>query len=481
MTTLRAVVYGRESQGKAKSVDDQVQLGAAVAAEHGWEHAGSYDDGTSASRYGTRTRPGWEALTAALSGGQADVLILWESTRGTRQLSETAALLDACRDRGALVHVISDERTYDPRRSRDYADLARAGVDAGYETDRLSERVQRGLALAAKAGRPAHGKCPYGYRRVYDPNTGELAGQELDPDTAPVVARIYAEVVESVPLAAIAARLVADGIAPPPRRRKAGPPAWTRHRVRDLARLPAYAGYRVHRRQGRNGNGNGEFYPGDWPPIVSPETWHAAQRVLDDPSRSTVRRPGRTVHLLSMLATCHRGHPLMVKRGTRYACQHGCASCLKGDLDRLVEAAVVEALADPKVYRRLRQAGEASDADAKAARDEIATLRARLSEWRQAARRGEVTPASFADIEAGITADITAAKARRDRAALPPAVRPFLTPGADIEARWDAATVQAKRDVIRALCTVTLHGAGRGNRTADLAARVVIDPAAATR
>jgi hypothetical protein len=39
-----------------------------------------------------------------------------------------------------LVHVVSDERTLDPRRSRAYRDLANAGVDANHESDKTSER-----------------------------------------------------------------------------------------------------------------------------------------------------------------------------------------------------------------------------------------------------------------------------------------------------------------------------------------------------
>lgn len=484
--TLRAVVYGRESEGKSKSVDDQVDLGVEVVDEHGWTLAGTFDDGTGASRYSTKPRPGWTALLAELAAGRADVLVLWESTRGTRQLSETAALLDVCRERGVLVYVVSDERLYDPRKSRDYADLARAGVDAGYETDKLSERVLRGIGKAARTGRPAHGKVPYGYRRrrwtERDPETGKLTSriaQEPDPETAPVVRRVFAEVLRSVPLAAIARGLVDDGIAPPPRRNDGGTAAWTRDRVRDLVRREAYAGYRVHRRQGRNGNGRGELLAGGWEPIVTPEDWHAAQAVLDQPDRSTVRRPGKAVHLLSMIAECHNGHPLTVKKpGTsaaRYVCRAGCGGARQAPLDELVEAAVVEALADPRIYGRLRQAGETTDREVQAARDEAAALRARLDDYRERARRGAIDADDFAAISAGLKADLAAADERAERVSLPPALRPFLTPGADVEARWDAATVQARREVIRALVTVTVRPAGRNPR-ADLAGRVDIEP-----
>jgi hypothetical protein len=242
-----------------------------------------------------------------------------------------------------------------------------------------------------------------------------------------------------------------------------------------MVRLPAYAGLRIHRRQGRNGNGRGELYPAGWEPLVSPETWHAAQRVLNQPDRSTVRRPGKTVHLLSMIATCHNGHPLVVKKGVRYVCQPGCVGCQKAALDELVQAVVVETLADPEVYGRLRQAGERTDAEVQGARDEAATLRARLAEYRERARRGTIDADDFADIAAGLKDDITAADSRAERAMVPPALRPFTEPGIDVEARWDAATLQAKREVIRSLMTVTVRPAGRNPR-AELAGRVDLTP-----
>lgn len=479
MTALRAAVYGRESQANVKSIDDQVAIGAGVVADQGWELAGTFDDGSSASRFARRARADWARLLDEIDAGRIDVVVVWELSRGSRKVGEWVTVLDHCRELGVRIHVVDHDRTYDPTRAADYKTLANGAVDAAYETDHLSERVRRGNGKAAEDGRPPGGAAPYGYWRRHEVEPGARRAtvyQEPDPETAPVVARIVADVAAGKPLARIARDLDAAGV-PAPARPNRSPGRWQARHVRGIAINPAYAGLRRH-------NGD-EPTTAKWPAIVSAETFHAARRVLADNARKVredgeVRRrvPGQQRHLLSFVATCHEGHPL-AWAGGRYKCKpHGHGTVNAAALDELVEAVVVEMLATPEVYRRLRQAGDVTDAQAQRARDGLATLEARLADYRDRARRGRIDADDFADIAAGLKADITAARERADETGLPPALRPFTEPGADVEARWDAAPLAARREVIRALVTVTVRPAGRRGRTpVPVADRVDIEPA----
>jgi len=442
-TTLRAAVYGRESQARAKSITDQLRLAAHVVTEHGWAQVASYDDGTSASRYARKARPGWKVLIEALHSRTFDVLVLWEASRGSRQLVEWATLLDACRIHGVRIHLVGDERTYDLRRSADYNALAQAGVNATHETDKLSDRSQRGIDDAVRLGRPPMGKVPYGYRRVYDPDSGDLAGQELDPEAALKIKRLFERVAEGASITQAAGEL-----------------GWERRAARDRLRNPAYAGLRRHRRQGRNGDGRGQLHEGDWPAIVSPELFYDVQAILDA-HQGAGRRPSRQKHLLSGIAECGVCDKHLTVRFDHYRCHAGHIQVSKADLDELVEATIVEALASPALYAKLRQAHEQSSVEAQQARDEHAKLTARLKDYRARARRGTIDADDFEAIAIGLKADIAAAKARADQAALPPALRQFVEPGVDVEARWDAAELLAKRDVIRALARIVVRPVGR--------------------
>lgn len=469
---LRAAVYGRESQSNSTSIDGQIRAGTGDVEDQGWILVGTFDDGGSASRFARKPRPDWERLVRELNAGAIDVVWVNEVSRGDRKLASWITVLDTCRERGVLVRVMSDDRTYDPRRSRDYKDLANAGVDAGFESDKISDRVTDGAMRAARAGKPPVGRTPFGYRRRRwqergkDGRLARVVVQEPDPETAPIVAQIIEMVARSVPVRRICRWLAAEhGL------------DWQPYKVMDVARNEAYIGVRIHRKQGRNATGEPERYPGSWPPLVDEETFWAAQTVLDNPKRRTNAnaRPGAQVHLLSYFGTCPRGHRLRVRKGRYYVCDGGCVHIPKAAVEDYVETAVIETLSTDQLYEQLRSADASTDADLAAARAEVARLRARLEEFRQKARTGEVDANDFAVISAGLRADIAAAERRANTVALPPALRGYLEPGVDVMARWKADTVQARRDVIRSLWTVTVLPA-RQRKNVPMPERVRLDP-----
>lgn len=438
---LRAGIYGRQSRGKEKSITEQIALCTTDAQAQGWDITATYRDGTSASAYRRKDRAEWPLVLAAVQARTFDVLVLWASSRGDRDLTEWSRLLDLCRATGVQIRITDDDRTYDLTRGGDWQSLANQGVGNAVDSMKISAGVRRGQAGAAASGRPSQGRCPYGYRRTYDPRTGALTGQQPDPDTAPIVRRIIRDVAAMVPVSVLAAALVAEG-APPPGSR------WYRQRVRDIAGNPAYIGKRTY---------NGQQYDGGWEPLIDADTYYAAQRVLSDPARVTTR-PGRLRHLLSYLATCGAcGGELSAIRG-RYRCMGtGCGLTMReADADTVVTRLIVALLSRPDYYTALRQAGSDHDAEVIAARAEVTALRGRLDEWRASAAAGQTSPESLAVIEARLTAELRAAQTRAERAVVPPALRAIVTPGQDVGLRWDAAPLAARRDVIRAVAQVAI-------------------------
>lgn len=443
---LLAGVYARQSRNKAKSITEQVDAGVAVATEHGWALAERYADGSSASRYARKGRDDWARVLTDIKAGRLTVLVLWESSRGDRTLTSWSQLLDLCRERGVKIYVISDERLYDPRNQKDWRNLANDGVASAAESDLISLRVRRGHAGAAADGKPSHGRCPYGYRRVYDPATGKLVGQEPDPDTAPYVQEIVRQVARGVPVSVITKALNNAG-APT----ISGAREWYRQRIRDVATNPAYIGVRVY---------NGAEYPATWSALVDRAAFYAARRVLGDPGRTTTK-PGRQKHLLSYLALAPCGAEVCAVRG-RYRCtKDGCVTIVQADADDVADEDMIAILSKPDVYEGLRRAGDDADRAVLAAEDEAAELRDQLGRWRTSAAKGKTTPESLAVIETDLTAQIRDAELRAKRAAIPPALRDVLEPGEDVRTRWFAAPLAARRELIRTFATVHIHKAAR--------------------
>jgi len=444
----RAGVYGRQSKDKTKSIDEQTAECEADAAGQGWTVAERYSDGVSASRFATKARKHWARLLADLDQGKLDILVLWESSRGDRDLPTWVQLLATCRERGVRIRITSHERTYDVRNGRDWKSLAEDGIDSAYESEKTSVRLKRAMVAQAVAGRP-QGHHLYGYERVYgvdERGKRVLLRVRPHPSQAPIVAEIVARVGKGEPVLTICRDLEARGVPAP----KGG--RWLRSTVRDMAMRLDYLGKRELR---------GEVSDAIWPAVVTEADHLAARRVLGDRSRRA-SRPTRQKWLLSYLATCAvcgeglHGRPARGPVAARYQCSvRGCASIHAAPLDDLVTEVVCRYLAAD-----LKLRPPSNDAVVLAARLEAETRQTELGQWRESARRGETTPASLAHIEAGLLDDIKAAWRRAEQATTPPVMLDVID-GAHgrldvIRARFVALPVAARRDIIASLLDVKI-------------------------
>src|SRR6516164_7435358 len=103
--TLAADIYARQSQGNAASIEQQLGAGHKRAATEGWAVAATYTDTESASRHAAKAREDWPQLRADITTGRAQVIWLWESSRGDRRASTWLAMLEDCRAAGVRIYV----------------------------------------------------------------------------------------------------------------------------------------------------------------------------------------------------------------------------------------------------------------------------------------------------------------------------------------------------------------------------------------
>lgn len=426
-----------------------------------------YADTTSASRYAAKQRGDWKVLIGDLEADRfsAGVLVLWESSRGSRKVGEWVELIELCEQRQVLIAVTTHNRIYDPAVPRDRRSLLDDAVDSEYESAKISARAKRATAASAEAGRP-HGQVPYGYRRRYDEVTRRLIAQEPEPAEAAVISELFERLEAGHSLRAIARDFEARGI-----RTRSGlvfaPPT-----LGDLARRETYRGKRT-------------FTPGAgrtmtrterrklatvtdavWPAIVPERRWLAVQRVLDDPARTTTR-PGGARHLLSMIMRCDPcSGPMAVsmrkERGRtvppEYVCRNkGCVRLGKAGVDEIAEAAIVGYLSRPDNVERLL-ADDGDDQALEAARTEVAKIRAELDDLVDQVGRGELTATFAAKAEPAILKRLRAAEAHETELATPPMLRGLIEPGDDVAERWAAAPISTKRRIARMLLVPEILG-----------------------
>jgi site-specific DNA recombinase len=491
-TELIAVAYMRVSKDKSKrrkSVTEQFAEAQEVAHRESWvipQDAVFTDNHRSASRFATKPRVGWEQVVAYLAANPVHVLILWEVSRGERRLGPWIALLDLCRERNILIHIVKDDETYDPTDARDRKDLAQEGIEAESESERISKRIRRDKRAAAAEGRPA-GRLNYGYRRIYN-ERGQYIRTVLDEHQAMVKRDIIdTGVVEGRPTYAIAqelnakrheARIEAWRAA---REAAAGPGDWTARwaAVQDavelgrrwdspgrgvwhpttilrLAASPTYLGKRVH-----HGEVVGET---DWPQITDEVTFRRIQARLavKDGRR---QRDTRLRNQLSGAITCGRdgcgGRFAMGRGGLFYRCQK-CVRCSinKALADRAVDVMVRARLRQPSAAPLFRQSDD--DGAIEAAEQEARTLQTRLDEHYAESAAGRLSARGLSMVEADLLPQIEAAQKRASELSTPSVLR-GIDPLA-LAARWVDQPVELRRNVIVALADIRVSAIGRGRR-----------------
>jgi DNA invertase Pin-like site-specific DNA recombinase len=473
-----------------KSPDQQHDENVKAIERQGWGlHAAApyRDTDRSASRFATKVREDFKRLIDDLERNtfDADILAIWESSRGSRRVGEWVDLVDLCKERSVRIWVTTHGRLYDPANARDRRSLLEDAVDAEYESDKTSERIRRDVLASAEKGKP-HGKNIFGLQRVYDEQTRELLRVEEHPAQAPVVKEAARRILAGETFYAVAKDFNERGIPArrPTRKDHRSNYGWTAPAVKQMLTMPAYAGKRQHQ---------GEIV-GDaiWPALIEFETWQKLQTVMSPVERKRTNDwPAK--HLLAGIALCGVcGAPTRVGKqnaGSKkldpegnvlprptyrtYVCSgvpgrpgpdgskgfH--VAMREKHLDEVVTELVLARLERPDFLAMVGERGQGNDATRRALLDEIAGYQAYLDEVRaDAAEKLEFR--LLLDQEARIEPKIRAAQEKLEKLSeVDPFVVTMLSAGA-IRMGWEDLELAHRRRLIRAVMAPRINRVGEG-------------------
>ncbi len=314
---FQAALYARVStedrQSPADSIAWQRSIAAALIAPHGGRIVAEYlDVGVSRSLPWSR-RPHAARLLAdcARKDREFDAVVIGEPQRafaGT-QYGLTVPILW---HHGVELWVPEVGGRVDPDSEAHDLVMSLFGGLSKAERARIQRRVRNAMQTMARAGgRYLGGRPPYGYRLVAvgaHPNAEKarvgatLNRLEPDPETAPLVRRVFAERLAGAGYSAIARGLNTDGVPSPSqhdpeRNSHRDGPGWADSAVRAILRNARYTGHEVFGRQRRDyelidltAPADGHVRrmrwndPSTW--IWSPEPTHEALVTLEDWTRA---------------------------------------------------------------------------------------------------------------------------------------------------------------------------------------------------
>jgi site-specific DNA recombinase len=392
------------------------------------------------------------------------VLVMWESSRAQRNLSEYVEFRDLCAERGVMWSYKG--RTYDPSTGEDRERTAYDAIRDESEAERTRDRVLRASKARATAGRP-HSRMPYGYRRKINPDTGKNEGWVIDEFASAVVREAVERILKGHTLYSICSDFDSRGIQAPS---KGGDqpvsPRWIPKRLKKMLLSPTYVGHRTYHGQ--------VIGIGTWEPIVTEDEYARYKAILTNPDRTTTVHHGPVPkHLLSGIAlcgvcgrVCRFYHPVSKATAT-YTCESNQRHVTRSayPIDKLVTEVMISFLEDPRVIERLTKAQE-PESQSGTLLAEITELRQRLDSFYDQAAEGSLSAAALARIEHRILPEIESLESQIWATVSNPRLANLSGPEA--RQRWEALPLVDQRAAIRsALVIRILPSPHRGRHAFD--------------
>ena len=408
--------------------------------------------------YRTR-RPVYQGVMLDLQSGAAQVLLVSDESRISRDWRDGMDLLDACQARGASCVALDDDGgarwvlTKGGTRAEREAFLDRINDARKYSAD-IGAKVRKGRRRWA--GRSWQGgRRPFGFQIAERTDEHHRNLVKDDAEAAELVKAATA-LLTGTSLRWIIADLRSRGVPT-----VTGAP-WSTRTLRDALMKPATAGLAVK---------GADLVAAPWPEILDRDTWEALRVLLTDPARRTnLGRGNEPRWLVSVFATCGVCGGLLriggAGRGRAPAYVGQACGHVRRDaaaVDALVTDATIGVLERPEVLERLRPPARPG-VDLPAIRAKLDGLERQAERHRGANLAGRLADEDLYPMLAGL---------REQQAALREQLAASSTEP-DLFARfreeparvvWESLTIPQRRAVVQRLFeSVVIEQTGRGFR-----------------
>lgn len=449
----RAAIYVRISKdpsGEGAGVARQEEDCRALAVKNDLVVTELFVD-NDVSAYSKKPRPAYESLLRAIDAGTVDAVIVWHPDRLYRRLSDLERYIRSCEPREVPTFAVQSGR-FDMTSSDGRLFARMLGAAAQFESEHKAERQKRANLQRALQGKNFATKRCFGF--LPDNVT-------LDEHEAAAIRDAYQALLDGGTVASIARTWNAAGFRTPQRGN-----TWDGSTVSQLLRGARNGGMRVYRGEIVTGQ-DGQPIQAEYPAIVDQDTWHAAQLVLRDPSRSF---PNGSRLLLSGLALCGVCGSRMLSGGTRNGRRRIRCGQFMGHVYR--ESEPIEDLVVRVILTYLSQPGIRSqlvhtpDDD----RDEVRRIRTALADLQQRAdtivagfAEGTINDFQYRDAQKRVARQRSELEAQLPRSS--GAIARRLADSPDPARVWDALDIDEKRTVIQELVTVRVLPTGTKEAT----------------
>jgi site-specific DNA recombinase len=353
-----AAIYVRislDQTGEGLGVARQLEDCLALAERLGWKVVAEFDD-NDLSAYSGKTRPGFEALLAAMKRGEIGALICWHTDRLYRSMKDLERLIDVADAARVQIRTVQGG-DLDLSNSAGRMVARILGSVARQESEHKGERQVRANTQKALAGHWQTANRAFGYT---------LDGQPLEPE-ASAVRQAVVDVLAGKSIQAVTREWNAAGLTTTlagQERKKDGEVVkvldgkWNSPRVRRLLVNPRYAGQRVHRERVTG--------TGTWTPLIDLDTHRGLVAYLHDPARITNHASFDRKYLGSGLYVCGICKATMKAAqpggknpgGRRYICRDSAHLTRIGEpADDYVTATVLERMTQPDAADLLANQG----------------------------------------------------------------------------------------------------------------------------